>query len=136
MRHVIIMLTLLGTMAGASNQAAGAQSRLQREAGHLRFVSVADYAFGIAGDHWGVHARVTVSLHANNMVERIGVMTTATGAFLVGVTAADLCDTTSVQARDESHHRIALHGPQKPCLVVLESSPRLTVLRGKPLPSH
>jgi hypothetical protein len=52
-------------------------------------VSVPAYAFGIAGDQWGKQARVNVTLLVNRVVERIAVVTTATGAFVIGVSAYD-----------------------------------------------
>jgi hypothetical protein len=136
MRRVIIMLTLTGLMAGVPRQAAKADDRVQHETSQLQFVSLADYAFGISGKHWGTFARVTVTLYANRLVERLAVRTTANGAFLIGVSAADLCSTTSIGVYQGARHHMVLRGPHKPCLVILESSPRMTILQGKGLPSH
>jgi hypothetical protein len=133
-KHAVITIALLGTMVGVPSQIAEGQSRLLHQTAHLHFTSIPNYAFGIAGNQWGTFARVTVTLRANRMVEQVRVLTTAAGSFLIGVNAADLCTTTSVGAYDEAHHRVGLRGPQKTCLVILESFPRLTILRGRPVP--
>ena len=134
MKLVVTMIALVGTMVGAPSQAAEGQSRLLHQTVHLHFTLVPNYAFGIAGNQCSTFARVTVTLRANRMVEQVCVLTTAAGSFLIGVNAADLCATTSAGAYDEAHHRVGLRGPQKTCLVILESSPRLTILRGRPVP--
>lgn len=112
-------------------QSAMAGTRVDAVKPALRFVTIPNYAFGIAGTHWGDPGRVTVTLYANRQVERVTVQTIRTGSFLIGITSADLCQTTTVQARDRTHRRQTLHGPAKVCLVILEGSPHMTVLRGK-----
>jgi hypothetical protein len=134
LKLVVTMIALLGTMVGVPSQTAEGWSRLPHETVHLHFTSVPNYAFGIAGNQWDKFARVTVTLRANRMAEQVMVLTTAAGSFLIGVNAADLCATTSAGTHDEAHHRVARRGPQKTCLVILESSPRLTILRGRSVP--
>jgi hypothetical protein len=130
-RSARITLCLLVGISLSARQSAGAGAQVVRVGPMLRFVAVPDYAFGIVGTHWGNRTLVTVTLHANKQVERATIATTRAGSFLVGVSSADLCRTTSVQVQNRAQYRRALVGPDKPCLVILEASPSLTVLRGR-----
>lgn len=131
MKSSLLAIALFVGTSFSTGQFATAQTQLVAVGPTLRFVTVSDYAFGIAGMQWGNRMRVTVTLHANRQVERVIVQATKAGSFLIGVSTADLCQTTTVQARDRMNHRKTLHGPNKSCLVILEASPHITVLQGK-----